>query len=211
VAIFKLKEMSPRQRHPQRRKLEQTVMDRSCTLALLTLLTIAPRIQLQADLPTDNSRLTEPLRKDKSGMDLLLIDEKAKPTVAERREFRQLVSGRVRADSDESRRVIEKVSRWVLYRLTWVKEPNDQEAEPKREQVSLAQLMDEIFSPYELFPAVPPAPDPRREVRLLYLKELKAAMLPDLRILLQTKKAVVRVNAARILHKLAQLERSDQK
>jgi hypothetical protein len=181
-------------------------MRHSSILALLAMLSLSPRIQLHADIPPDNSLLTEALKKPKGGMDHVVIDEKASPTDRERRELRDLVNGRTRADTANGRGLIEKMSRWVLYRLTWVERPTDQDADSPHKHASLAQLLDEIYSWNGVFPTLP---DPRRENRLVYLKELKAAMLPHLRILLQMRKEVVRVNAARILHRFAQLEGAD--
>ncbi len=48
-----------------------------------------------------------------------LGNDSDQPTQADFRSFRALISGRMPADSDNAREVLDKMCRWRVYRLTW--------------------------------------------------------------------------------------------
>ncbi|PWT80419.1 MAG: hypothetical protein C5B58_11680, partial [Acidobacteria bacterium] len=135
-----------------------------------------------------------------------LGDEKAdKPTADEVRRFARMVRGQEAANAQ----LLDKMSRWLLYRLTWVG------VQEGREYGGIPAALEDLFGDMTkgttgAFPRFgntggDPDEEAKLKLRREYAGELRKAMTPHVRKMLQHKDLVARVNAARVLHRFAEL------
>jgi hypothetical protein len=125
------------------------------------------------------------------------------PQEADWRLQRRLLFGREPSTTPEARRVLGKVARWLTYRLTWIEVLEGQD-------VPLSDTLAAIFDRNRAFPAIPDRPPVddeealRRERQREYLHAFTAELLPAVRKVLHHDQLIARVNAARILARLAE-------
>ena len=132
-----------------------------------------------------------------------LGDDKDKPTPTDMRAFRELTTGKQPANTPAAQQVMDKMARWLLYRLTRL------EVQEGRESGGIPQVLEELFGQTGAFPRISSVEaDPeelaRRQLQRQFVREFRIVATPHIRKLLQIKDPVVRVNAARVLHRFAE-------
>jgi hypothetical protein len=134
-----------------------------------------------------------------------LGDDKDKPTTTELNTFRHLTMGNLAPNAQGAQQVMDKMARWLLYRLTRL------DVQEGRESGGIPQVLEELFSfaPTGAFPRIGKGEADqdemtKRQYKRQFVREFRIAATPHVRKLLQIKDLIVRVNAARLLHRFAE-------
>jgi hypothetical protein len=139
------------------------------------------------------------------------------PSDKDQRDFMRMVRGQEDAPTDPKRRkeLFEQVLRYLIYRLTWENIHEGREAVTTRDimEGSPGGMADGIFKAFPPPGFQRPAEDPeeaaKRERQRKYLAEMRSYATHYLREVLQNRLLIARLNAAIVLHRLAQYGQED--
>lgn len=141
-----------------------------------------------------------------------LGSEKDKPTIDEVNDLARLVRGNDALKGDR-KAVMQKMARWLVYRLTWV-----EIQEGREPNLTMVHLMEgegiALNSPEwnGALKAIPVRLSDNvaiKDLQQKYLKEFLPIMVPLLQDVMKNRQVIARVNAVRLMHQFAEADQEE--